>query len=216
MNLGSQREAGRYFTLCELVDRGQVHALWIVGSGDVPDASAAEVLQWKPIYDAAGNRIASGSELAWDRCAGNGCFDPDVPHCGGTLRIGFVSYTRGPGCFMHGEGHGMEIIGWRGNLPALATYMPTFAGFDLDRRYGLPFTDCCALPCATPPCIHHPNAARLEVDFAGDSLTREPFDPVCGNVHFSPNGEFHYDYANPNAVQSSCLGFGRVSRGPRG
>ncbi|MCC6620519.1 MAG: hypothetical protein IT385_04650 [Deltaproteobacteria bacterium] len=32
---------------------------------------------------------------------------------------------------------------------------------------------------------------------------------MCGNVHFPPNGESHYDYANPGAVLSSCATFGR-------
>ena len=52
---------------------------------DPGEASAAEILEWAPVYDS--NRNKTG---AWDQCAGNGCFDNDVPHCGNaSLRIGF-------------------------------------------------------------------------------------------------------------------------------
>ena len=97
-------QPGRSLTLCELVDRGTVHELWVVGSGDVPDAGFAEVLEAKQRYTPAGAKIAG----SFERCAGNGCFDTTVPICGRSVRIGFINVTRGPGCFIHSLGHGME------------------------------------------------------------------------------------------------------------
>lgn len=88
---------GRYLTLCELAERGLVHDVWLVLSQDVPDVSVAEVLEAKPLCDTNGNKIGG----AFEPCAGNGCFDADVPHCAVSLRVGFVNYNRGPGCYLH-------------------------------------------------------------------------------------------------------------------
>jgi hypothetical protein len=79
--------------LCEAVNAGLVHEVWIYGDADVPDVSAAEVLELKPRYDANRVRIP-GQPL--DGCAGNGCFDAEdvsaLPaHCTRTVRIGWVN-----------------------------------------------------------------------------------------------------------------------------
>lgn len=65
--------------------------MWLVLSGDVPDANAAEVLEWKQMYDNTNRKIAG----SFSRCAANGCFDSDVPNCGRSFRIGKkASYER--------------------------------------------------------------------------------------------------------------------------
>jgi hypothetical protein len=196
---------GRYLTLCELVERGEIHELWVIGSGDVPDVNAAEVLEAKPRYTAAGNRIPGAVE----RCAGNGCFDADVPFCGRSLRIGFVNYNRGPGCYLHSHGHGLE---WTANsraVPALTEWFIPFARFDLDTRYGLPVRDWYGLSCDTEPCLRFPSQTSAQVSHQGSSFFLNPYDGACGNVHFPPNGQSHYDYGNPTTVRTTCTGFGR-------
>jgi hypothetical protein len=35
----------------------------------------------------------------------------------------------------------------------------------------------------------------------------DPYDPVCGNVHFAPNGRQHYDLDSPSRVRTSCAHF---------
>ena len=64
-----------------------------------------------------------------------------------SIRIGLVNYNRGPGCYIHSLGHGMEsalggtpiAVGRpRFNLHADqgASFAP-FANLDLDAKYGL-------------------------------------------------------------------------------
>lgn len=201
------QNTARFLTLCELVNRGEINELWIIGSGDVPDVNAAEVLEMKPNYTATGNRIPNSV----DRCAGNGCFDADVPFCGRSLKIAFVNSNRGPGCFLHSQGHGVEASGTHGGLPRLSAWFESFAGFDLDRRYGLPFPSWYQLSCTSPPCLRYDAPDRVTSTHAGVQRVTQPYDPVCGNVHFPPNATAHTDTSNMVPVRSSCSGFGRRS-----
>jgi hypothetical protein len=109
---------GSFLSLCELIESGRIHELWLVGSGDVPDSAAAEVLEHKQRYDAGRNPLPS----SFERCAGNGCFDADVPGCGRSVRVGFVNYNRGPGCYLHSQGHGLESTGHTRSIPALSDW----------------------------------------------------------------------------------------------
>jgi hypothetical protein len=198
-------QPGRYLELCELVERGEVHEVWVIGSGDVPDVNAAEVLEWKQRYTKTGNPVLG----EFDRCAGNGCFDVDVPRCARSVRIGWVNHNRGPGCYLHSHGHGMESAGRRGLVPAMSEWFVPFAGFDLAERYALPFPTLYELGCVEPPCIEFPREDAARFTHNGASYARDPFDASCGNVHFPPNGRQHYDYAGAATVQSSCESFGR-------
>src|SRR5262249_49915859 len=139
---------GQFRDLCSLVADGTVHELWMVASGDVPtDANAAEVLGMMPNYTDTGNVVPG----AVNRCAGNGCCDPEVPYFGRSLRIGFVNYNRGPGCYLHSNGHGIEF-GVKDSVRSIQDWFLAFADFDLDGRYGLPFNNAYQLSCASPPC----------------------------------------------------------------
>lgn len=195
---------GTFLPLCDALDQGLLHELWIVGSGDVAgDASAAEVLAAVPVRDASGNVVPG----LVDRCAGNGCFDTDVRACGRSLRVGFVNYARGPGCYVHSVGHGIESLGRRRVIPSLSEWLLPFARLDLDRRYGLPFDSLYGVPCDATGCVGYPTASSLRVRTSGTVV--EPYDPACGNVHFPPNARRHYDDANDAEVRSSCDTFGR-------
>ena len=194
-----------FLSLCELIDSGEINELWVVGSGDVPDASAAEVLEHKQRYTPGGNRIPG----SFDRCAGNGCFDVDVPVCGRSVRIGWVNYNRGPGCYLHSHGHGVESAASRGIVPAWERWFRPFARFDLDQTEGLPFETLYGLHCNSNPCIAFPTAHSAVFTVGTTPIAVDPFDPVCGNVHFPPNGQDHYDYLAAPVVWSSCQGFGR-------
>ena len=68
---------------------------------------------------------------------------------GRSIRIGFVNYNRGPGCFMHSLGHGMEsAMGQDVYTPMQKWFLP-FAAFNLDTKYGLPFTSTYGPNCAS-------------------------------------------------------------------
>jgi hypothetical protein len=132
-----------------------------------------------------------------------------VPFCGRSLKIGFVNARRGPGCFLHSESHGIESAGSRGGLPQLGAWFEPYAGFNLDRRYGLPFKSWYGLSCSAPPCLQYPAVDRVVSSHGGSELVTSGYDPVCGNVHFAPNANGHSDTSSPTPVSSSCRGFGR-------
>jgi hypothetical protein len=204
---------GTFLPLCELVERGLVHEVWVVGSADVPDVNAAEVLEAKPRYTLHRNRIPGAIE----RCAGNGCFDSDVPVCDRSVRVGFVNYTRGPGCYLHSHGHGLEWTANSGAIPALTEWFRPFANMDLVARHGLPVDSWYgASPCSQQePCVTYPHARSVRLRHQGQAHDRSPFDSICGNVHFPPNARWHYDYGHAQKVESSCEGYGQ-SAGPGG
>jgi hypothetical protein len=201
-------------TLCELVEDGDIHEVWLLVSGDAPDASMAEVLEHKQRYDAGRNPIPG----SFNRCAGNGCFDTDVPVCGRSIRVGTVNVDRGPGCYLHSQGHGLESVGRASDLPALTDWFVPFAGFDVGETHDLPFGDLYGVHCTGAPpepdwgpgCLDWPtSSSRAEITHAGQTLIAEPWDAVCGSVHFPPNARSHYDFINDEPADSTCLGFGR-------
>ena len=191
--------------LCTAIDRGLVHEVWVYGDGDHPDVSAAEILENKPVYDAAGN--ATG---AMNRCAGNGCFDEedDIP-CARTVRIGWVNSTRGPGCFLESLGHGVESIGaWNEDVvPQLSRDFIPFANYRLDERYGLPVDSWYACP-YDRPCLAYPTTTSVAYVLDGASGEIDDYDAVCGNVHWPPNGRTQYDLLNTAPVLTSCAHYG--------
>jgi hypothetical protein len=215
---------GQYLTLCQLADEGLVHDVWMAfdPDSDPGESSAAEILEWAPTYDA--NRNKTGS---WDQCAGNGCFDNDVPHCNSaSLRIGFINLNRGPGCFIHGHGHGIEHkLGGGTDIPSVAPYFKEFADFDLDTKYGLPISSWYGLPIDNPdppqpdsPCDYIKWTSQTSIEWTDvpkpPVCTTEvprtplnPYNPVCGSVHFPPNARRHYDEFNTFAVLSTCQGW---------
>lgn len=195
---------GRNLRLAELVERGLVHEVWIYGDADVPDGSAAEVLEVKPRYDEARVRIAG----AMDRCAGNGCFDDEdtLPaELQRTLRIAYFNQGRGYGCFLESLGHGWESMGSRGRnlIPYLSRYFEEWAGMDLDRRHGLAFPSWYACPYGQP-CLTYPTQSSVRYTLPAGTGTLESYDPVCGNAHFTPAGRQHYDLDSDFAVRTSC------------
>jgi hypothetical protein len=204
--IADPRDPSRTLRLCELVDRGLVHEVWVYGDADVPDVSAAEVLEIKPYYDE--RRVRVDGPLS--RCAGNGCFDAEdeLPaECTRSLRIGWFNNTRGPGCFMESLAHGFESTGRDPLLvPTLHRDFVRFARFDLAATEGVPFDSWYA--CSTPDCLTYPTETSVTWSVNGQSGTIDPFDPVCGNAHFAPNGRQHYDLSSPFTVQSSCRTFG--------
>jgi len=198
------QDPGHVLDLCELIDLGLVHEVWVYADADIPDASAAEILEMKPYYDEDRVRIPG----AMNRCAGNGCFDveDDIP-CDRTVRIAFFNNTRGPGCFLESLSHGFEsTAAWHpAQIPYLSRYFVPLANYGLDARYGLPFDSWYA--CDGPDCLSYPTATSVSWQVGDESGTIDPYDPVCGNVHFMPNGTEHYDLSSPYAVETSCRHF---------
>jgi hypothetical protein len=199
-------DTGEVLTLCELIDSGRVHEVWIYGDADVPDVAAAEIVEKKPFYDQERRRTLD----PMNACAGNGCFDfdDDVP-CERTVRIAWFNHTRGPGCFLESLSHGMESIGaWNANqLPSLSKDFIPFSGHDLDGRLSLPiesFYDCPY----DRDCLEYPSETSVRYIAGAEPITLDPYDPICGNAHWPPNGRRQYDLDNEQVVQTTCMRFG--------
>jgi hypothetical protein len=194
---------GTNLRLCEAIDRGLVHEIWIYGDGDVPDVSAAEILELKPRYDESFQRI----EGSMNRCAGNGCFDDeDTIPCVRTVRVAWFNNTRGPGCFLESLSHGLEWTGAETSdvLPYLSRYFPEITGMQLDERHGLPISSWYDCPYGVP-CLQYPSETSVTYDVSAEVQgTIEGYDPVCGNVHWAPNATQHYDLQSTASVRSSC------------
>ncbi|MEX1366388.1 MAG: hypothetical protein AB1Z98_24900 [Nannocystaceae bacterium] len=201
-------DPGTSLRLCEAIERGLVHEVWIYGNADMPDVSAAEVLELKPRYDEDGNRRSG----AMDRCAGNGCFDEeDVIPCGRSIRVAWFNDTRGPGCFLEGVSHAFEGMGRRGStvLPYLERYFSEFSGMELDTEYRAPVSSWYQCHYGSD-CLTYTDESTVEYAIRNDAGavvhegTIEDYDPVCGSVHWAPNGRLHYDMASTAAVRTSC------------
>jgi hypothetical protein len=194
---------GTNLALCEAIERGLVHEVWVYGDADVPDVSAAEMLELKPHYDDNFVRV----EGAMNRCAGNGCFDDeDVIPCSRSVRVAWFNNTRGPGCFLESLSHAFEGMGRKGwtILPYLSRYFPEFAGMRLDEAYGLAVADWYACPYGEP-CLSYPSPTSVTYDVSAEVQgTIESYDPVCGNVHWPPNATQHYDLESTAMVETSC------------
>jgi len=134
--------------LCEAIDKGLVHEIWVYGDADVPDVSAAEILEQKPVYDENRQRVPG----QMNRCAGNGCFDPRTSSPALAPCASPGSTTPGAGLLLESLSHGLESTGGSptGPIPYLRRYFIPFASFDLDTRYGLPFRSWYVCPYTGP------------------------------------------------------------------
>jgi len=194
---------GEFMTLCELIDSGTINELWFTASGDVPDAFAYEVLENKQVYNAENQPVQD----EYNRCAGNGCFAATIPTCNRSVRIGFVNESRGPGCYLHSQGHGIESLGRQNIVPAFSEWFVPFAGFDLNSRYGTPFQtfyESCELN--QENCLTYPTTTSVTVE---NYDTYNNYLPYCGNIHFPPNADKHYGSFSSVEVASRCDNFGR-------
>lgn len=207
-NIENPQAPGEKLALCDAIELGLVHEVWVYGNADVPDVSAAEVIELKPYYDDQRRRKAG----AMDRCAGNGCFDEeDVIPCGRSIRVAWFNDTRGPGCFLEGVSHAFEGMGRRGStvLPYLEQYFSEFSGQNLDDDYGVPVNSWYSCHYGTD-CLTFTGESTVDYAIqndAGDVIHEgsiEDYDPVCGNVHWTPNGRLHYDMAGTDSVRTSC------------
>lgn len=193
------RDPKRFLRLDELVDAGYVHEVFFFVSGRAPEdphVGAFEVVEEKPRYDEKFRRI--GNE--WVQ-AGNGG-DSDQPWTGRSLRIGCINASRGVGCYLESLGHGLEGCAKSGAIPYFSKYFKEFAGFDLDRRYGVPFSS-----------LYGANLGRnrIEYDRSGNAtvphgekrVVIKNYVAIGGNAHFPPNGRSHYDLDHTEPVLST-------------
>ena len=200
--------AGRFLTLRELLDAGTVNELWFVArQGDV--GGPFECVEQKPVYDEQFTRV--GSE---HRQCGNGG-DENEPWEGRSLRVNYICYDRGIGCAMEDLGHSFECTAHARVIPWFTRYFYEFAGFDLDKRFGLPVDSLYAVDADGKDKASYPDPHTLVVLHAGQELRVENYVASGGNVHFPPNARRDYDLDNPAPVLSNIEHWRRFD-GPDG
>lgn len=184
------KRTGAPLSLKELVDKGIINEVWFLAYQGKYGAPL-ESVEVKQVYDEALHKIPGKSIPA-----GNGSA-PDQPFIGRSLKILFINVERGPGCAMESLGHSLEWMARSGAVPYLKPYFEEFAGFDLDRRYGLPFDSFYGREGAE---LNYPNPNTLEFTWKGQKKTISNYIAGGGNVHFMVNGRRDYDLDNPQPV----------------
>ena len=105
----------------------------------------------------------------------------------------------------------METLGRGAAVPAVLPWFKPFGGFDLNTRYGLPFTSLYGMGCSGNTCASYPTPSTASFKHGSTTYNVNPYEPGCGNVHFPPNARDDYDDFNTAQVLSSCQDFGRHS-----
>ncbi|HEU4753102.1 MAG TPA: hypothetical protein VFU47_08335, partial [Armatimonadota bacterium] len=196
---------GRFLSLKELVDQGTIHEVWFLalqGKFGAP----LESVEVKQAYDERFRKRAGVSVQA-----GNGG-DPGQPFLGRSLKILFINAERGPGCAMESLGHSMEGMAHSGAVPYFTRYFHEFGGFDLDRRFGLPFKSLYE----APKPVSYPDPHTLVYPGKdGKPVEVRNFYVIGGTVHFTPTGRQDYDLNNPQSVMCTIEDY-RMGSGPGG
>jgi hypothetical protein len=200
-------------TICELMAAGVVNEVRVAFNKTGSDSNVPEIVENKQMYDA--NDVAKAGQF--DPYAGNGSWsgaDVQASACGRSLRLGFIEMTGVLGNEMQVNGHNYEHIG--GAVPHFDAMFKPFANFNMDTKYGTPFSDWYGeCPYGTSSCISYPDQNSVSWHTTTASGTINPFNQGCGNAHFPPNGRENYDQTNTQTVLSTCEHYG-MQDGPGG
>ena len=111
---------------------------------------------------------------------------------------------RGVGCVMENFGHAVEGMANYNFCPFYKQYFDDFAGFNLNTKYGLPFSKFYWYSYTSGEDYNnYPSNTVLEWHYGGNSGTVTNYICFGGNVHFPPNGRSHYDQSNTQPVMST-------------
>ncbi len=201
------KNKNRFLRLDELVELGYVHEL-VFTAAPGGDLRALECVEEKPQYDENFKRVPG----KWAQ-SGNGG-DDDQKWTGRSLRINGLNNTRGIGCGTENLGHSFEGMAHGRAIPYFTKYFYEFAGFDLDKRYKLPFDSFYAL-WGPGKGVSYPDPSTAIVKDGDKTWTLKDYVCAGGNVHFMPNGRGHYDLENTEPVMSTIEDW-RIGSGPDG
>ena len=190
------RKKNRFLSLEELIHRGLVHELWFLCYHD-EEGAPLESIEDKQRYDAR-LRPLSGQH-GW---AGNGHSDT-LPWVGRSFRVTFFNIERGIGCGLENFGHAMEGMAHGNFCPTFRRYFYEFAGFDLDRKYGLPFKSFYQAPEKDGWKVRFLSPKSFQYHQGDEVKLFEGYQAVGGNVHFPPGASRDYDLVSNVPVLSS-------------
>ncbi|HLK59633.1 MAG TPA: hypothetical protein VKU00_23940 [Chthonomonadaceae bacterium] len=192
-------------TLAEMVERGLVHEVWFLAKQGNYGAPF-ESIEVKQAYDDNLQKIPG----KWVQ-AGNGGSD-EQPWIGRSLRILFMNADRGPGCAMESLGHSIEGTSNSHAIPYFTRYFVEYAGFDLDKRYQLPFN---SLYARGGTDVSYPTPDSMTYTWQGKQYTVEHYIPAGNSVHFMPTARRDYDLDNPVPILCTIEHY-RLHDGPDG
>src|SRR5262249_19888116 len=132
---------------------------------------------------------------------GNGG-EPDQKWTGRSVRIGCINASRGVGCFIESLSHGMEGNATSDAIPYFSKYFKEYGGYDLDKRFQLPFTSFYSLPYGVIY-RNEPDKKTLVVTYKKKEYRVKGYVAIGGNAHWPPNGRQHYDLDNSAEVMST-------------
>ena len=198
-------QPAKMLTLSELVDRGIVHEVWFLAKQGKYGAPF-ESIEVKQAYDDQMRKIPG----KWVQ-AGNGG-SAEQPFIGRSLRILFINAERGPGCAMESLGHSLEGTSNSNAIPYFTRYFMEYAGFDLDKRYHMPFNSLYARGGSD---VSYPTESSIQYTWQGKTVTVRNYIPAGNSVHFMPTARRDYDLDNPATILSTIEHY-RLHDGPGG
>jgi hypothetical protein len=195
---------GKMLNLKELVDRGIVNEVWFFARQGKYGAPY-ECTEVKQMYNTAGNKLPG----KFTQQAGNGDAK-DQPFIGRSLRILWLNPERGPGSALESLGLGLEGTSKSGAIPYFTRYFTEFAGFDLKKRFNLPFD---SLYERNGSELDYPQPDQIKYTWQGKPGKFLDYYTVGGNVHFTPNARHDDDLENTEPVLSTIEHY-RLKDGP--
>lgn len=183
--------------LKDLVEKGEIHEVWFLARHGFL-GSPWETVEVKATYDEKFKATGGHNPFAGNSGGHS------APWIGRSLRILFFNVDRGVGCAMESLGHSLERMGTCNAIPYLKKYLGEYAGFDLDKRWKLPFDSFYG---KGPKNLRYPDPRTLVYERDGKEHKVERYVVAGGNVHFPPNGRHDYDMANDAPVLSTIEGW---------
>jgi hypothetical protein len=204
-NIPDPADAARMLSLRELVERGIIHEVWFLANqGKFGDP--LECIESKQAYDENMRKYPDRGGQA------GGNVTDQQPFIGRSLRILFINPERGPGVPLTALGRSLESMATVGAIPYFSRYFREYAGFDLKKRFHLPFD---RLSERNGTELDYPDESTLAYVWKGERRTLHPYVPVGGSVPFTPTARHDYDQQNPASVLSTIEHY-RLLDGPDG
>ena len=105
---------------------------------------------------------------------------------------------------MENFGHAVEGMANYNFCPYYKHYFDDFAGFNLNTKYGTPFSKFYYYSYTSGQDYNvYTDLTTLEWHYGGNTGTVHDYIPVGGNVHFMPTGRSHYDLTSPYVIRST-------------
>ncbi len=205
INIPDPDDATRMLGLSQLVSRGMVNEVWFVAN-QRNFGGPLECVEVKQAYDENLRKLAGRAVQAGPQASDQQTF------IGRSLRIVHVNPERGPGATMTALSHALESTAASGAIPYFSRYFAEFAGYDLKKRYRMPF-DSFYQRGGTE--FEYPDENTLVYYWKSEKRVVHPYVAVGGNVNFVPNARRDGDTANETAVLSTIEHY-RLLDGPDG